>query len=206
MLITGLSSFWGGRLALAFEQDPSIDVIVGMDTADPVVALERTEFVRTDESYSILARLVRATQVDTVVHAALVVDSTLDRGRSLHEFNVIGTMNLLAAAAADDSQVQSLVVKSSTLVYGSSARDPTWFREDTRRPSTPRTPLERSLVEAESYLQLLRDGESPRQSSGAALRQRPGRRPGDTALAGVDSAIDPDDRGLRSAAAVCGAG
>ncbi len=122
MLITGLSSFWGGRLALAFEQDPSIDVIVGMDTADPVVALERTEFVRTDESYSILARLVRATQVDTVVHAALVVDSSAcDRGRSVHEFNVIGTMNLLAAAAADDSQVRSLVVKSSTLVYGCSS-------------------------------------------------------------------------------------
>ena len=79
VLITGLSSFWGGRLALAFEQDPSIDVIVGMDTDDPVVALERTEFVRTDESYSILARLVRATQVDTVVHAGLVVDSAWTR-------------------------------------------------------------------------------------------------------------------------------
>ncbi len=51
-----------------------------MDTADPVVALERTEFVRTDDSYSILARLVRATQVDTVVHAGLVVDSALVTG------------------------------------------------------------------------------------------------------------------------------
>jgi UDP-glucose 4-epimerase len=152
ILITGLSSFWGGRLALAFEQDPSVDVIVGMDTADPVVALERTEFVRTDENYSILARLVRATQVDTVVHAALVVDSTAGTARSLHEFNVIGTLNLLAAAAADDSHVQSVVVKSSTLVYGCSPRDPTWFREDARRRSPARTPLERSLVEAESYL------------------------------------------------------
>ena len=76
VLITGLSSFWGGRLAQAFERDPSVEVIVGLDTAEPVVALERTEFVRTDESYSILARLVRATQVDTVVHAALVVDSS----------------------------------------------------------------------------------------------------------------------------------
>jgi UDP-glucose 4-epimerase len=152
VLITGLSSFWGGRLALAFEQDPGIDVIVGMDTADPVVALERTEFVRTDENYSILARLVRATQVDTVVHAALIVDSTAATARRLHEFNVIGTMNLLAAAAAEDSQVRSLVVKSSTLVYGCSAQDPTWFREETRRSSPPRTRLERSLVEAESYL------------------------------------------------------
>jgi UDP-glucose 4-epimerase len=150
--MTGLSSFWGGRLALAFEQDPSVEVIVGVDTADPVVALERTEFVRTDENYSILARLIRATQVDTVVHAALIVDSTAAAAGRLHEFNVIGTMNLLAAAGADDSHVRSLVVKSSTLVYGCSPRDPTWFREDTPRSVAPRTRLERSLVEAESYL------------------------------------------------------
>jgi UDP-glucose 4-epimerase len=153
VLITGLSSFWGGRLALAFERDPTIDVIVGMDTADPVVALERTEFVRTDESYSILARLVRATQVDTVVHAALIVDSAATRDRNLHELNVIGTINLLAAATADESRVTSLVVKSSTLVYGSSSRDPAWFREDTPRRAALRTPVERSLVEVESYLQ-----------------------------------------------------
>ena len=152
MLITGLSSFWGGRLALAFERDPSIDVIVGMDTAEPVVALERTEFVRTDDNYSILARLVRATQVDTVVHAALIVDSSTSGDRRIHELNVIGTMNLLAAAAAEDSHVRSLVVKTSTLVYGCSGKDPTWFREDTPRSSAPKTRVERSLVEVEAYL------------------------------------------------------
>ena len=100
ILITGLASFWGGRLAQVFEEDPSVDVIVGMDTDDPVVQLERTEFVRTDESYSILARLVRATRVDTVVHAGLVVDSALIADRRLHEKNVIGTMNLLAAVGS----------------------------------------------------------------------------------------------------------
>jgi UDP-glucose 4-epimerase len=147
-----LSSFWGGRLALALEQDPSVDVIVGMDTAEPVVALERTEFVRTDESYSILARLMRATQVDTVVHAALIVDSSASSDRRIHEFNVIGTLNLLAAAGAEDSRVGSLVVKSSTLVYGCSRRDPVWFQEDTPRRADPRTRLESSLLEVESYV------------------------------------------------------
>jgi UDP-glucose 4-epimerase len=152
VLITGLSSFWGGQLALAFERDPSIDVIVGIDTAEPVVALERTEFVRADDGYSILARLVRATQVDTVVHAALVVDSTARSERRIHENNVIGTINLLAAAAADDSRVESLIVKSSTLVYGCTSHDPTWFREDTPRSGSRGTRLERSLVEVEGYV------------------------------------------------------
>lgn len=152
LLITGLSSFWGGRLALAFERDPSIDVIVGMDTAEPVVALERTEFVRADDNYSILARLVRATQVDTVVHAGLIVDSSAANDRRIHETNVIGTMNLLAAVAAEESCVTSLVVKSSTLVYGCSGKDPTWFRERTLRSQPPRTRVEKSLDEVEGFL------------------------------------------------------
>ncbi|MGH9115766.1 MAG: NAD-dependent epimerase/dehydratase family protein [Acidimicrobiales bacterium] len=152
VLITGLSSFWGGRIALAFERDPGVEMIVGTDTAEPVVALDRTEFVRTDESYSILARLMQATQVDTVVHAGLVVDSSAVPGRRLHERNVIGTLNLLAAAGAKSSPVEAIVVKSSTLVYGSSPRDPTWFGEDTSRPGLARTRIERSLIEAEEYV------------------------------------------------------
>jgi UDP-glucose 4-epimerase len=152
ILITGLASFWGGQLAQHFEQDPSVDVIVGMDTDDPVVALERTEFVRTDDSYSILARLVRSTQVDTVVHAGLVVNSALMPDRRLHEKNVIGTMNLLAALGAEDSRVTSLVVKSSGLVYGAAGEDPTWFREETRRSAPARTRVEKSLLEVEDYI------------------------------------------------------
>jgi UDP-glucose 4-epimerase len=72
--------------------------------------------------------------------------------RSLHEVNVIGTMNLLAAAGAPDSSVRHLVVKSSTLVYGSSYKDPTWFREEMSRIDAPRTRVERSLLEVEEYL------------------------------------------------------
>ena len=66
----------------------------------PRVPLERTEFVRADSNYSILDRIVRATQVDTILHTHLIVDSTEIPGRALHEINVIGTMNLLAAAGA----------------------------------------------------------------------------------------------------------
>lgn len=152
ILITGLASFWGGELAQHFEQDPSVDVIVGMDTDDPSVELERTEFVRTDDSYSILARIIRSTQVDTVVHAGLVVNSSLVPDRRLHEKNVIGTMNLLAALASEESRVTSLVVKSSALVYGAARQDPTWFREHHQRSAPARTRIERSLIEVEDYL------------------------------------------------------
>ena len=152
VLITGIGSFWGGRVAQALEQHDDVEMIVGLGVEEPQVPLERTEYVRADQSYSILSRIVRATQVDTVLHTFLVVDSTRMSGRQLHEVNVIGTMNLLAAAGAPDSSVRNLVVKSSTLVYGSSYRDPAWFREESQRTNPPGTRVERSLLEVEGYL------------------------------------------------------
>jgi UDP-glucose 4-epimerase len=152
VLITGLSSFWGGRAAEALERDPDIEMIVGLDTQEPKVELERTEYVRADSSYSILARIVEATQVDTILHTFLEMDSTRISGRALHEINVIGTMNLLAAASTPGSSVRHIVVKSSTLVYGSNREDPAWFRVEMTRRQPPRTRVERSILEVEDYL------------------------------------------------------
>jgi UDP-glucose 4-epimerase len=152
VLITGLGTFWGGRVAQALEQHDDVDVIVGLDREEPSVELQRTEYVRSDENYSILSRIVKATRVDTIVHTFLVVDSTAMRSRTMHEINVIGTMNLFAAASAAGSTVRNVVVKSSTLVYGSSAKDPTWFKEETPRSAPPATPVERSLQSVEGYV------------------------------------------------------
>jgi UDP-glucose 4-epimerase len=151
VLVTGADTFWGGRTIQALEADPGIDVIVGLGMQEPSVQLERAEFVRADQTYSILSRIVRATQVDTVVHTFLVVDSSLASSRRIHETNVIGTMNLLAAAEASGS-VRHVIVKSSGLVYGSSARDPGTFAEDSPRSRPPHTDVERSLVEAEALV------------------------------------------------------
>jgi UDP-glucose 4-epimerase len=152
VLITGLGSFWGGRLAQAIERNPDVDVIVGLDADEPALPLDRTEFVRTDQHYSALARIVRATRVDTILHTFLIVDSTKASARRLHEINVIGTMNLLAAAGAADSSVRHIVVKSAGLVYGASWQDPTWFREEMTRVEPAKSKVELSLLEVESYL------------------------------------------------------
>jgi UDP-glucose 4-epimerase len=152
VLVTGLSTYWGGKLAQILENRSDVEVVVGLDTKDPRVPLERTEFVRSDSSYSILARIVKATQIDTVLHTHLIVDSTLASGRTLHEVNVIGTMSLLAAAGAAGSPVRKVVLKSSGLVYGSNFQDPYCFREEDKRTSSPKTNVERSLLEVESIL------------------------------------------------------
>ncbi len=139
-------------MAQALESDPEVEMILGMATREPTVPLERTEFVKADQTYSILSRIVGATQVDTIVHTFLVVDSTRVSSRALHEINVIGTMNLLAAAGQSGSPVRQVVVKSSTLVYGSASTDPTWFREEMSRTSPAKTRVERSLLEVEGFV------------------------------------------------------
>jgi UDP-glucose 4-epimerase len=152
ILVTGLGTFWGSRMAQMLEARPEVELVVGIDTREPRLPLEHTEFVKADPSYAILQRLVRATQVDTVLHAHLEVDATRSSSRRLHDRNVIGTMNLLAAAAASGSRVRKLVVKTSTLVYGSNFDDPYFFREHTRRAHPPTTAIERSLVEVDSLV------------------------------------------------------
>jgi UDP-glucose 4-epimerase len=152
VLVTGLSTYWGGRVALALEQRDDVECVVGLDTREPNVPLERTEFVKADSTHSILARIVTATQVDTIVHAHLIVDSTRASSRSLHEINVIGTMNLLAAAGLSGSPVRRLILKSSGLVYGADAPDPYFFREDMVRSGPARTNVERSLLEVEGFV------------------------------------------------------
>jgi len=152
VLITGLATFWGGRVAKALEADPSVDVIVGLDRFEPTIELERTEYVRSDESYSILSRIVKAAKIDTIVHTFLIVDSTVASPKTMHEINVIGTMNLFAAASAAGSTVRNVVVKSSTLMYGSGSRDPYFFREESTRTAPARTPVERTLGSVEQYV------------------------------------------------------
>ncbi len=149
ILITGLSTYWGGRLAQQLEQDPAYEVIVGVDNHDPTLELERTEFVRISNQHSLIRRIVHAAEIDTVIDTRLVVDSAWTSARLAHENNVIGTMNILAACGGASSPVRKFVFKSSAHFYGAERDDPAFFTEEMDRPHPPSTPIERDIVEAE---------------------------------------------------------
>ncbi len=150
VLITGLSTYWGGRLAQALEADPQIEAIVAVDNEEPSVELERTEYVKVGTQHALLRRVVEAAEIDTVVDTRLVVDSATTTARKAHENNVIGTMNILAACSGPDSCVRKFIFKSSTHFYGSEQDDPAFFDETMGRPHAPRTPIERDILEAEA--------------------------------------------------------
>ena len=149
ILITGLSTYWGGRLAQALEQDPAVETVIGVDKRPPKVALERTEFVRVEDHHSLIRRIVQAAEIDTVVDTRLVADAIVTSPRLAHENNVIGTMNVLAACSGPDSFVKKVIFKSTARYYGCEQDDPAFFTEAMRRPHPARTMIERDVVEAE---------------------------------------------------------
>ena len=149
VLVTGLSTYWGGRLAQALESFEHIEAIIGVDSEAPTRELERTEYVKVSNQHSLLERIVRAAEIDTVVDTRLVVNSLMAPPRLAHENNVIGTMNILAACTGPDSPVRKFIFKSSTHYYGAEQDDPAFFTEEMGRPHPPHTGLERDILEAE---------------------------------------------------------
>ena len=152
ILITGISRYWGGRLAQALERFPEVEAVIGVDNEEPQVELERTEYVKVGAQHALLRRVVEAAEIDTVVDTRLVVDSATMPSSRAHENNVMGTMNILAACSGMDSPVRKVVFKSSTHYYGCNQDDPAFFDETMRRPHPPRTGIERDIVEAEASL------------------------------------------------------
>jgi UDP-glucose 4-epimerase len=150
ILLTGLSTYWGGRLAQALESFEEVEAIVGVDSTEPTRELERTEFVKVSNRHGLLARIVRAADIDTVIDTRLTVNSVSASPREAHENNVMGTMNILTACAGADSPVRQFIFKSSAYYYGSEQDDPAFFHEGMLRPHPPRTPLERDIVDAET--------------------------------------------------------
>ena len=150
VLITGISTYWGARLAQALEQNEAIEAIIGVDSEDPIRELERAEFVRVGTQHALLRRIVDAAEIDTVVDTRLIVDSTVASPRDAHENNVIGTMNILAACSGPASTVKKFVHKSSAHYYGTEQDDPAFFTESMGRPHPPKSPIERDIVESTS--------------------------------------------------------
>ena len=150
ILVTGVARDLGARFARALAEDSDVDVI-GVDVTPPRHDLGQVEFVRADIRNPVIAKVIRARAVETVVHMAIVASPGRVGRSSMKEINVIGTMQLLAACQKSDS-FRKLVVQSSVSVYGASPRDPAKFTEDMSPRAQPRTGFAKDALEIESYV------------------------------------------------------
>jgi UDP-glucose 4-epimerase len=130
VLVTGVAGPLARRLAARLEDDDRVEYIAGVDLSEPPEGLRRTEFVRGDLRNPLVAKIVDSTRVDTIVHLAITTTPRRAGGRGrMKELNVIGTMQLLAAAQKA-TRLRRMVVRSTTAVYGSHYADPALWRED----------------------------------------------------------------------------
>ncbi|AOS61304.1 NAD-dependent epimerase/dehydratase family protein [Actinoalloteichus hymeniacidonis] len=156
VLVTGVAGFLGGNLAARLARDPEIDRVLGVDIVPPAPdlrqAMGRAEFIRADIRNPLIAKVVSAGGVDTVVHAAVTSSADSRGGRSvMKEMNVLGTMQLLAACQTAP-MVERFVLKSSSAVYGASSRDPGMFTEQMGPKELPSGGYAKDAAEIEGYL------------------------------------------------------
>jgi UDP-glucose 4-epimerase len=152
VMVTGVSRDAGARCARRLADDPSIGTVLGIDVIPPRAELGRVRFVRADIRNPVIAKVIAAEDVDTVVHTGVVATPGSAGGRSsMKEINVIGTMQLLAACQKAPG-VAKLVVKSSTTVYGAGPRDPAMFTEEMAPRAIHQTGLSKDAVEVEGYV------------------------------------------------------
>jgi UDP-glucose 4-epimerase len=150
VLITGVASPWGTALASRLAGHPDVDHVIGLDDRPvaPAVAA-RIEVVEADLRSPALGDAVRATGADVVVHSDVLQFPEPGRaGRALHDVNVVGTLQLLAAAEALP-RLRALIVRGSAAIYGSEAAAPAFFTEDLTGRFPPRTRFQRDVAELE---------------------------------------------------------
>jgi UDP-glucose 4-epimerase len=153
VLITGVSGYWGSELARRLERLPDIEYIAGLDVRPPAGDLERTEFIRADIRNPVVSKLLPETEVDTVVHCDILLAPEPGKGaEQLHDINVIGSLQLLAACEQADT-VDTVIVRGSAAIYGAEPNGPEFFTEDMARHFPLRTRFQGDLGELEGYFE-----------------------------------------------------
>ncbi|HEY2272850.1 MAG TPA: NAD-dependent epimerase/dehydratase family protein [Jatrophihabitantaceae bacterium] len=122
VLVSGAGRFLGARVAGALAADPTVDRIVGVDTAPPVLGQdERVEYIRADIAHHLIGTVLEQARVSAVVHT----------GPSDHR---TGLGSLLQSCERSRT-VTRVVLASSSAVYGAARTDPAVCTESTRPAS-----------------------------------------------------------------------
>ena len=156
VLVTGVTRYIGSALCGQLAALPGIARVIGVDAALPEpqarARMGNAEFARADIRNPLIARVIDAAGVDTVVHASASSTPAGSAARSMaKEMNVLGTMQLLAACQRS-ATVSRLIVRSTAAVYGGSSRDPAVMTEDMVARRVPSAGPARDALDIEAYV------------------------------------------------------
>ncbi len=169
--ITGVSGHWGSEIARKLARDPRVSYVAGIDTRAPSRDVGEIDFIEADLRGALISRLLPSTEVDTVVHCGILWFPEPGKpARSLHDFNVIGTLQLLAACERTPT-LERVVVRGSAAIYGCEGATPLFFPEDMAGEMPLRTRFQRDVSELEGYFENF--ARRHPQISGCMLRFQP---------------------------------
>jgi UDP-glucose 4-epimerase len=154
VLITGFANFWGHRLAARLAADPAVEQVIGLDDRPPPQGVPPgVVHVEGDIRSGDLRQLLSAAAPDTIVHNALLQFADRDySSRMVHDRNVVGTLQLLAACDGVGT-LETLVVRGSAAIYGTRGGGPAFYTEEMADRSRLQTRFQRDLGDLEAYVE-----------------------------------------------------
>ena len=149
--ITGAAGYFGRKIIARLEENDSVDRIIGISRRPWQHSFEKLDYHRLDVRSDTLPKLFASNGMDTVIHLAFMLNPIHDE-REMHDINVNGTRNVLAAAA--EAGVKKVLMSSSTTVYGAWPDNPRRLTEqDPRRGKESRYYYARDKVRLEELCQ-----------------------------------------------------
>lgn len=146
IVVTGVASYWGNRVAARLLEQDNVHVI-GIDDEPPQDNVDGLDFIQADLRNPLLVELFQEEGVQTVIH--LKFRETLTPGETTFEQNVMGTAKLLGACG--EAGVTRVILKSSLMVYGARPDNPMFLREDHPMNGTKKYGYVRDWIEIEKY-------------------------------------------------------
>ena len=149
--VTGIASFLGARVLRRLVEQDGAGSVVALDVAAPPAGLgvaHRALDLTLPASDQQVLDALREEGITRLVHCAFFTSPRRDSTYA-HELESIGTLNVLAAAAA--AGVSHVLLRSFTAVYGARGENPNFLTED--RPLQPNPGLSwvRDKLEAEQH-------------------------------------------------------
>jgi nucleoside-diphosphate-sugar epimerase/1-acyl-sn-glycerol-3-phosphate acyltransferase len=152
ILVTGAARSTGRRLVVALAESDRVARVLAVDNEPlPEGLPDKVEPIQAALDSPALIKALESAGVDTLVHLGVSAEPQAAGGRAvMKERNVLGTMQLLAAAYhAPD--LRRLVLKSTTAVYGSTPSDPAMWTEAMPHDA-PRSGFGKDAIQVEDYV------------------------------------------------------
>ncbi len=124
--ITGAAGYFGRNIIARLEENDDVEHVLGVSRRPWRHDYQKLTYRRLDVRSDALPGLFASHAVDTVIHLAFLLNPIHDE-QEMHDVNVNGTKNVLAAASEAD--VKKLVMSSSTTVYGAQPDNPSRLTE-----------------------------------------------------------------------------